>query len=288
MNFNNHSYPHPILRSDSDDIQSNIGFKSEPNLIQNADSYFVEINLNHDNRDLHDLVKKGFAIYFCEATCSDTLYRDTLKSNSEQFTFIIPKKMVKGRVVVSCKIVAKKPIIDYKNSNQHTDYGDEIFSIEIGDPLALFDDFRFDFDIFYEKINNPSQFMNVVENTSLEISGLPNIHKDKIEIQLSTKDYNIFVKDDISKNIKFATPFQSHLALPALLHALNNFDEVDGDLLWKRVIEYRLQHDSNLKGLSPEDKGSIPELALRLLGNPISRVLTEIEESLHETNEEEL
>ena len=158
----------------------------------------------------------------------------------------------------------------------------------IGDPLAIFDDFRFDFDIFYEKINNPSQFMTIVENTSLEISGLPNIHKDKIEIQLSTKDYNIFVKDDISKNIKFATPFQSHLALPALLHALNNFDEVDEDLLWRRVIEYRLQHDSNLKGLSPEDKGSIPELALRLLGNPISRVLTEIEESLHETIEEEL
>jgi hypothetical protein len=289
MKSNSHSYPHPILRSHSDDIISSIALIPEPSITDDSENYYIDIHFHHDNPTIDQLINNGFAEYFCEATCSDTLYRENEKTNQQSLTFKIPKKIVKGRVKFTCKVVAKKEIPNYKNSNQHNDYENEMFNIEIGDPLAIFDDFHFDFDIVYEKIKNPSAFMNIVENTDLDISGLSNISKDKIEIQLTSKDYKTYLNDRISKNKEYATTFHATIAYPALLNALYNYHDVDEELLWRKIIEYRLNHDQNIKDLSIDDKGNIPEIALRILGNPISRLLTDIEET--ETtnhNEEEL
>ena len=73
MNFNNTSFPHPILSAYNDDIKSKVALNPVPAITASIDAYSVIVNCEHDNADLSALVNSGQAEYFCEATCSSTL-----------------------------------------------------------------------------------------------------------------------------------------------------------------------------------------------------------------------
>jgi len=286
MKFNDVSFPHPVLGI-GDDINSNIGFNPEPQIISGINSYSITINCEHNNKDLTDLVNSLHAEFFCEATCSNTLYREIFKSSSKLIEFEIPKKQVKGKIDFICAIVAKLPMANYHNSKSHIDYNGYEFEIETGDILAYFGKFSFDADIKYEKLKAVSSFMEVVENkdpkaeyTNVDLS------KNKIEVQLPTEDYKIFANESISKEQKFAPVFHSSIVLNALMMALYNFDK-HKELLWAKVIEYRLKNEKQFESMSINEKEDIPEIAQRLLGNPFRRVISELQVIVESPNETE-
>lgn len=288
MNSSNASFPHPVLNYKTDDITGVVRLDPDPPIIiSNKDTYTVTINYHHDNEDLRELIKSGHAEYFCEITCSNTVFRESRMSNTPEITFEIQKKAVKGKVEFTCLIVATKPIPSYTNSQSHPDYQGYTFEIEQGDVLAYVADFSFEADIIYEKLKAVTSFMVVVlnNNENAEYTNF-DFSKNKIEVQLPPEDYNLFAKDNISKDSKFSATFHSSIVLNALTAALYSFDKHKG-LLWTKVIEYRLKKEDQFKNLSIEDHAKIPEIAQRLLGNPFRRLLTSLEGINNLSNPEE-
>ncbi len=251
------------------------------------DSYYVTISCEHENDELKKMIATGQAEYFCEATCSNTLYRQKFTSSNGEIKLEIPKKHVKGKVFFTCVLVAKSSIASYQNSKSHPDYSGYRFDIDAGDILAFFGEFNFNADINYEKLKAVSSFMEVVENKD-EKAVYTNIdlNKSKIEVQLPSEDYRLFASDSILKEPKFAPIFHSSIVLNALLMGLYNFDS-HKDLLWAKVIDYRLQNDKLLENISIDEKENIPEIAQRLLGNPFRRLIAELQNIVELPNQNE-
>lgn len=272
MKFNDVSFPHPVLGI-GDAVRSKISFP-EPEIISGTDSYSIKVYCLHNNSDLTKLINEGQAEFYCEATCTNTLFREIYRSDSGEIKFEIPKKHVKGRVSFTCALAAKTQIANYQNEKSHPDYYGYSFELEEGDILAFFGAFSFNADINYEKLKAVSSFMEVVENKDdkAEVSNV-DLNKSKIEVQLPSEDYKIFSNENISKELDFAPIFHSSIVLNALLIALYNIDNYKGKL-WNDAIRYRLEMDSQFKGLSIEDKEKIPEIAQRLLGNPFCRLIS--------------
>jgi len=287
MNFNSASFPHPILSFYNDDVNSKVALNPLPVITSNIDDYSIIVNCDHDNAELEAFVNSGQAEYFCEATCSNTLYREIVTGLTNELEFKIPKKKVKGKVSFTCALVAKSPIKNYKNTKSHSDYNGYSFEIEKGDVLALFGEFTFNADINYQKLRAVSSFMEVVENKDEKaVYTNVDLNKSKIEVQLPTEDYKLFANDCISKEPKFAPIFHSSIVLNALLVALYNLDSYK-ETLWAKVIDYRLNHENQFENISIEEKENIPEIAQRLLGNPFRRLISELQVIVESPNQNE-
>ena len=271
MNFNNISLPHPVLRSNYDDIASNIALDPAPNITESNNTYHITITCEHDNSDLHELINSEKAEYYCEVTCSHTLYRNFVTSQDKTLSIEIPKKQLKGKVEFSCALLAKSSFTEYQNSNAHDDYTGFRFEIESGDILAFFGKFTFNADIRYEKLKAVSSFMEVVANEDNNVTYTNvNLNKNKIEVQLPLEDYNQFANDSISKEQNFASVFHSSIVLNALLIALYKIEHFR-DKLWAKTLEYRL-NEENIS----LDEDNIPEFAQKLLGNPYKRLMEDL------------
>lgn len=275
MNFSNTSFPHPILSVYNDDIKSKVGLNPVPLITAGVDAYTVIVNCEHDNNDLLVLVDSGHVEYYCEATCSNTLYREIVTGHSSEIKLDIPKKKVKGKVSFTCVMVAKLPIANYYNSKSHSDYNGYCFDIETGDILAFFGEFTFNADINYEKLKAVASFMEVVKNEDLKFANV-DLNKPKIQVQLPKEDYEHYANDSISKEQKFAPIFHSSIVLNALLIALYSFETYKGKTIWANAIEYRL-NEKEFESISIKDKENIPEIAQRLLGNPFHRLISELQ-----------
>ncbi|MDE0472088.1 MAG: hypothetical protein OXH57_09120, partial [Ekhidna sp.] len=69
----------------------------------------------------------------------------------------------------------------------------------------------------------------------------------------------------------------SSIVLNALLIALYNIKKHE-DKFWAEAIMYRIKNEKNtFQNLSIDDPVNVPEIAQQLLGNPISRLLTGID-----------
>jgi hypothetical protein len=284
MKFNDVSFPHPVLGI-GDAVKGNVRLNPAPEISSSVDAYSITVNFEHDNQDIEALINEGQAEYFCEATCSNTLYRQIFTSNNSQINLDILKKHVKGKVSFTCVLLAKHPITNYRNSKSHPDYNGYSFDIDIGDVLAFFGEFNFNADINYEKLKAVSSFMEVVENKD-EIYTNVDLNKSKIEVQLPSEDYKLFASDSISKEQKFAPIFHSSIVLNALLIALYNFDS-HKEWLWAKVVDYRLKNEKQFENISIDDKENIPEIAQRLLGNPIRRLIAELQNIVESPNQNE-
>ena len=282
MNINNITFPHPILGI-GDSINSQIE-RAKPEINSNTDFYEIKVHFSHDNIDLLNLINSDKAEYFCEVTCTNTVFRQISTGKYKTITFEIPKKKVKGKVEFTCLLVATEDIANYSNAKAHPDYTGYSFDIDKGDILAYFGEFSFNADIQYEKLKAVSSFMEIVENESEKFT-IIDLKKNKIEIQLPTESYNLYRSNSISQEEKFAPIFHSSIVLNALLVALYNFED-HKDYKWAQAIEYRLQNELQFKTLPIGDKENIPEIAQRLLGNPFERLVNGLNSILEITTEE--
>lgn len=280
MKFNEISFPHPVLGI-GDAINSNIKLE-ETEIKSSVDVYEISLKFKQNNEDIEQLVNSGKAEYLCEATCSNTLFRTSVTSDTNKIEFSIPKKAIKGRVEFLGVLVAKENIDNYSNSQSHSDYNGYSFDLEKGDVLAYFGEFSFNADIKYEKLKAVSSFMEIVENSELTYTNI-DLKRPKIRIELPAEAHKLYQRDSISQEPKLSPVFHSSIVLNALLTALYNFEE-HKSYLWAQVIDYRLKNDRQLKNISVEEKENIPEIAQRLLGNPFNRLLEGLNEIVETAN----
>jgi hypothetical protein len=283
MNFNNVSFPHPVLGV-ADDISSEINLV--PEISSDKDDYIIVVDCKQNNTDLDQLLDEEKAEFICEGTCSNTLFREIVKSNSPKIEFKIPRKQVKGKVGFVCLLVSKYDIVSYSNADSHSDYAEYDFDIDEGEVLAYFGEFSFNADIRYEKLKAVSSFMDVDSKEDLSYTNI-DLKKNKIEVQLPEEDFNVFSSDAIGKEPMLAPVFHASIVVNALLVALYNFEEHKDEYQWAKVIDYRMQHEEQFETLPIAERENIPEIAQRLLGNPFKRLLNGLEIILDSTENEE-
>ena len=285
MNFNNISFPHPVLGV-ANEVSSEIKRieKDDISINPKSHSYEIRVKLSFDDEVLRQLIQDDKAEFICEATCSNTLYRKIIRSEKPKIEFEILRKQVKGRIDFLFLLVAKENIESYSNTNFHSDYNGFSFEVEQGEVLAYFGDFYFNADIKYEKLKAVSSFMEIVPNEELTYTHV-DLKKNKIEIQLPMETYKLYQSDFISQEVKFAPVFHSSIVLNALLTALYNFEE-HKDYLWAKVIDYRLKNEKQFKDMNFDEKENVPEIAQMLLGNPFKRLLEGLNVIVESENEE--
>ncbi|MBD1435178.1 hypothetical protein H8B06_20330 [Sphingobacterium sp. DN00404] len=284
MKFNDFTFPHPVLGI-GDAIRGITGFVNNPQITVLEDRYKILIECNLTNDDLNKILQEGNAEFLCEATCSNTVYRENTISDNARIEFEVPKKQVKGKVEFICLLVAKKNLLNYSNADAHPDYSGFTFDLDKGDILVFFGEFNFDADIKYEKLKAVSSFMEVVGRDDIEYTNI-DLKKSKIEVQLPTNEYNIYRGDIIAQEMKFAPIFHASFVLNALLTALYNFED-NKDYLWAKALKYRLDNEDQFKNINIQDKDNIPEIAQRLLGNPFGRLLNGLNVIVESTENEE-
>ena len=281
MNYNNITFPYPVLKENDDSIKGKIEY--EPEITEDENGYNIGIQFKIDNEDILSLIENNKAEYVVEVTCSDTLLRQTYKSQNNKLEFYIPKHQVKGKVNFDNFIIAKEFIPNYKNSKAHPDYKDYVINIEKGDILSFFGSFDFTAQIDYKKLKAVASFMEVVEGDG-EYTDF-DLDADKILIKLPKEEYKLFQQPAISKEPKFAPVFHSSLVLNALIVALFGFEEHQ-DRLWAHAIKYRMDNDKALQDYSIDDEAKIPEIAQILLGNPFGRLLKQLDENVSQNDDE--
>jgi hypothetical protein len=267
MKFNNISFPHPVLGI-ADTIFGNVDFSDE--VLSEKGNYKIKFELNHSNDDINQLVQEGKAEYFCEVTCSNTLYREIFTSSDNNIAFELPKKHVKGKVEFTCLLISKTVIPKYVNADAHSDYDGFDFDIEKGDVLAVFGKSSFNADIRYERLKAVSQILVVKPIKDFDVVNV-NLEEPKITVEIPEEDYENFASN-YSDDEKYIPLFHSSIVLNALIIALYNIKKYS-DKFWAEAIMYRIENEKEtFQNLSISETENVPEIAQRLLGNPFSRL----------------
>ncbi|MBO6622096.1 MAG: hypothetical protein JJ892_09745 [Balneola sp.] len=273
MKFDSFQFPHPVLTNFTDDINGELSFDEE--IIDNEDSYSIDISYMLDNQILNNYLSENRAKIICEVNCSSTVYRDSFISKGKTISFQLDKEKLRGLVEFSSYLISKQDIIGYLNPNSHTDYEGFSFEIEPGDVLAYFGDFSFNAEINYKKLKAVSSFLKIEERNDIKISDF-DINNDRIIIKLPVRDYSIYRKQPIAKNVDFAPIFHASIVFSALIYALQNIEKHE-DKMWAQVVKTRLEEDEFQEFTLDSESGDLIQIAQILLGNPVNRLMKVLE-----------
>jgi hypothetical protein len=223
------------------------------------------------------LIDEGKAKYFCEATCSSTLYRNSDTFDQPEFSFNIGRKDVRGTVEILVAVVAVQTIPNYVNGNCSSMYqGFDSFYIEEGDLLAAFGDIPLEADIRYEKLKAVSQIFVVTGNNDKKGVRI-DLDGQKIIVDMHPDIFALFSDDSINKSLLYAPLFHASIVLNALVIALQNL-ETHENLLWAKTIKHRLESEKDEHPVFKNWKDSERqvEVAQELLNNPYDSMMRAI------------
>lgn len=290
MKFNKYSFPHPILGV-GDDINGNATAVITIKETSNESAFRFHPKFEIENPDIESFIASRSAEYYCEVTCSATLFRNVFTSESPQFEFDIPKDFLRGTVDLLFLVVATKDIPSYANSAAHPEFAGLMSDLEKGDVLACPGMTRFLADVSFKKLKAASTFLEVVEGSSQSGPFKVILQNPKILIQLSRADYAKYTVPAIGRSLELASTFQSSIAFPALLSALYQLNGPDAEFLsehpWAQALQWRLDNDPELVGNSLESE-NIPEIAQLILGSPVERLLDDLKRTFDLPDEEEM
>lgn len=242
----------------------------DKNLIQVPYRWVFDIDIR--NQCILNLIQSGKAQYMCEVTCTATLMRKCIFSSTPKIEVVLGRREVNKRVEFALYVVAKEHIYDYDNEAANDDYRELApFDIDVGSPLAVLSTYRWDADLCYEDLTSLRSILQVLKNTSdpsQEYVTL-NLEHEYIQILLPAQQYDAFMEK--SQTESFGEVIKSSLVLYALQAALS---QVSPELThrWERAVDTYIKQDSKFDGLSLENKGDIPLIAAKMLGNPFKRL----------------
>lgn len=267
MNLNNISLPYPVLGI-SDDVKPLLPQDAiNVNMVSDNLNFIFEITLKFDNHDIQSLIDSKSAEFSCEYECKQTMLRRCERFRTPQFTIIIPRKSVNGRLFFNCYVSVKKEIENYTNSGFNEDYKDASFNMEPGDILVAFPQCHYDADIKYDKLQAAGSFMQIRES-SLHNEVFFDISGNKIEVLLPPTLYNLYCNPIVKGSSEI---LHSSIVMNALTYALINIDN-HKETTWAKTIFYRLENEEELSLAELEDVSLIPGLAQKLLKDPYTRL----------------
>ena len=282
-------YPYPVLTSETDDYLDST-FQFVTDVTRGIRELKFSFKMELENEGLHTLIEEGNAEFLVHIECSQTCYREIMRSSDLFFQKNIPENLLNGKVSICAFIVAAKDLENYKNAGFNEDYQDTSFYIERGSILAIGGQFN----------------LTVVKDVE-ELAKVPSIfticryaaNTDKnMEINLDGEKITIALSDSSFKNYKLLVNspsllpvFHAMIIIPALIYVFETLRR-DGTedyetRRWYAVIRKTLAKYN--VGLNEDTLENIPsyDLAQKLLELPIDKGLEAIATFTVQDNDEE-
>lgn len=272
MNINRMTLPYPILGV-KDDILP-LPSLTDVEVQQTNSDYVFKFSAVLNNEKIENLIRHDFANYVCEIECPKTFFRKGYIQKSADFEIIIPKSQLSGTITFDITVTVAKPIHQYDNPGFHEDYNGYKFNLDAGDLLAYVNQFSYDADIRYDKLQAVGTFMEIKEGPADSTTKVELGH-EKIRILLPKEMFN-FYRANFGRNRHVSSVIHASLVFNALIEALYNAREHKG-MLWCRTIIYRLKTEPGLTRYYTDDEDLFSDddvfsIAQQMLGDPYSRM----------------
>jgi len=274
-------FPYPVLSPFSDDY-INSGFIAEIIPVRDMKDIVIKMNVLLDNKELEQMIKEDKAEYVFHIECSQTSYREILKSCSEENIKRIPERKLNGRVTICTFIVAKENLYNYSNSCFNNDYENMSFNIEKGSILAIANQLNIDITKETEELEKiPSIFSVVRRNVDDDLGMQIEMNSDKIKLLLCNQEFYYY------RNIASIDAYQpllhAALVLPALIYVFETLKYCGAEeyeqyeqYRWFKAIEKQLKKYNIEFNREFLENNYSYEIAQKLLGLPIGRGLSAI------------
>lgn len=248
--------------------------------------YKFNVQLSMDDETIKALIDDKKAAYACEVDCPKTYFRKVYISQSNKFSFAIPRTSLIGESVpFFFSVIALTAIDGYKNPNfNQRFYGGYKFNLQKGHMLGYLGTKRFDADVKYDELTALDTIVEVIVDSTAEYTKY-DFSGDKISIILPQNEFENFVR---SNNSQLANLTHASIVQCGLISALYSYKKYgDSSRLWVRTLNQRLLNDKKFSKFKPDDgkaseflgnldDSQIAEIVNILLGNANQRMFETI------------
>jgi hypothetical protein len=275
------SWPHPVLSPFGDDIQpSDFGFSLDP--VPDGDHWTLRVTASHSDLTMDNRAEAGDAVYALHVECSGTFYRQMFCSNRRESAYDIPATRIVGKVETVLMLVAAKDIKDYRHPGQHDDYGNSVFHISQGEPLAVSETVIFEAFLDADPVLELPSIFDIKRGDEATRLVDAKFEADRIVLELPPDDFDRYRAMRSHSTIRDL--IASAVLLPALIQALHYLRALSSEELedfkanhrWSRIISRRLDK-LGIKLEEGADGALCLEAAQKLLRGPLRRALDNIE-----------
>ena len=303
MRTENVSFDYPVLGI-SDDIKPTLEETGCANpdirLDEEGNLFKVSVLLKLENADILSYIKNEYAEFSVEVSCHSTMYRNCFTSPVPEFSFLIEKKLLNGKLDFESFVIAKKDINNYKNEGLNPDYEGHVINLHKGDLLVAYRKCSIPLNLDLRNVRNMKSFMTIRKNNDEnEHSVVYDLDDSKILILLPEEmmvEYNkkpLNASESNEENNKRKTILKASLYLEALTYALLNYKQYEkendkNNYMWVNALTYRM-NEPDIKDYCSEifidennDESSEPEteeifkLAHVMLNQPYLGMLKQI------------
>jgi hypothetical protein len=227
MNITKRLYTYPVLSEERDDYK-NSTFDATVNYKMNGvNSLHMEFDIKMDNVDLQSLIGTGQAEYVIHIECSNTSYRTTIHSITDQVEKDIQIGRINGKMEVVVLIVSKMDINGLKVKDWVEDYQDIDFDISKGSILAYKNIPSFDIIKNYEELSSTSSIFKVYKRFTKEPKPMEvDLGSSQIGIGLGLQEFEIYSK--FFDKVQFQPLLNTMVVFPALVYVFEELKQDDG------------------------------------------------------------
>ncbi|KGK87384.1 hypothetical protein DP68_11430 [Clostridium sp. HMP27] len=227
MNITKRLYAYPVLSEEKDDYNSSVFDVDLQYRMNGVNNLQLEFNFTLDNEELRNLIIGGKAEYVIHIECSNTAFRTTLHSITEQSGIDIPVGRIYGKLEIIALIVSKESINNFINSDWNDDYTGVSFDFSKGNILGYKNLPALDIVKNYEELTSASSIFMVYKRLTTEEKPMDvNIDSAQIKIGLGTQEYGIYSR--FCKKVQFQPILNSMLIFPALVYVFEELKQETG------------------------------------------------------------
>lgn len=274
---NTWSFPHPILSSELDDVDSAFRVTQAVRTARTT-SVEIELDLELDDEDMRRLLDAGRArLQFVARSGAAFGYLSVEPrlisevGTSRRYSVSLPQNRLRGLVTIEVLIVAARPIAGYRLRRQSPVFGSASFDVRAGDILGIAYRSRFDALKDYDPLDPPLDACFRIERHETVRRGFQLAFDDpeQIVIKLSPQAFEAFQLQEGRPEVQIGA-----VMLPALIGALDmirNTEEKLDDQPWHQAL-------TALVGKAGVEDQPPYRQAQAILEDPAGRLLSKLAE----------
>ena len=215
-------FPHAVLSPFSKDVKEG-EFLTDIKASRTKTHFKFHVVFKLTNYYFQNLIDQGLAHYAIHVDCPKTRLREIYCSNTDVLDLEIDIRELLGKVEISCLILAKEQILDYRSETFHPDYQNVTTIVNKGEILGVDEPKNFVAEVESDTLKVVPSIFTVWKNSE---AGAPPYEvmfgENKIVIRLSElnfQSYNQLKRNGVTNNI-----LTSSLVMPALLLLLEKLE----------------------------------------------------------------
>ena len=292
MNITKRLYTYPVLSEEKDDYKSSVYDVDFQYRMNGVNNLLLEFNITLDNEEIRKLILDGKAEYVIHIECTNTAFRTTLHSITEQNNIDIPVGRIFGKLEVIALIVLKDNINHLVNSDWNDDYNGISFDLAKGSIIGYKNLPALDIVKNYEELTSASSIFTIYKRLTTEEKPMDvNIDSSLIKIGLGTQEYEIYSR--FCKKTQFQPILNSMLVFPALVYVFEELKQETGieanqGKAWYISLDkaYEKRGINFIDEIKDDTKTSV-QLAQEAMELPLSKALSMFTELFENMEDEE-